>query len=48
MLKIYQILLKLIKKKKFDKFLNIDGIGETQIKFFKKFFSNKLNIKYFD
>jgi len=29
----------------FDFFLNIDGIGETQIKSLKKFFSNKTNIK---
>ena len=29
----------------FNTFLNIDGIGETQIKSFEKFFSNKTNIK---
>ena len=29
----------------FDFFLNIDGIGETQIKSLKKFFSNKTNLK---
>ena len=29
----------------FESFLNIDGIGETQIKSLKKFFSNKTNIK---
>ena len=33
----------LIKSKQFDIFLNIDGIGETQIKSLKNFFSNKLN-----
>ena len=33
----------LIKSKKFDSFLNIDGIGETQIKSLKNFFSNKSN-----
>ncbi len=37
-------LVKLIKTKKFDKFLNIDGIGETQIKSLKNFFSEKSNI----
>ena len=30
---------------KFNSFLNIDGIGETQIKSFKKFFSNKANLR---
>ena len=35
--------LEIIKSKKFEKFLNIDGIGETQIKSLKNFFSNKLN-----
>ncbi len=33
----------LIKSKKFDSFLNIDGIGETQIKSLQNFFSNKSN-----
>ncbi len=33
----------LIKSKQFDTFLNIDGIGETQIKSLKNFFSNKSN-----
>ena len=33
----------LIKSKQFDSFLNIDGIGETQIKSLKNFFSNKSN-----
>ena len=29
----------------FNSFLNIDGIGETQIKSFKNFFTNKTNLK---
>ena len=29
--------------KKFDQFLNIDGIGETQVKSIDKFFKNKMN-----
>ena len=29
----------------FNSFLNIDGIGETQIKSFEKFFSNKTNLR---
>ena len=29
----------------FESFLNIDGIGETQIKSLKKFFSNKTNLQ---
>ncbi|MDC3076955.1 NAD-dependent DNA ligase LigA [Candidatus Pelagibacter sp.] len=33
----------LIKFKQFDSFLNIDGIGETQVKSLKNFFSNKSN-----
>ena len=33
----------LIKSKQFDSFLNIDGIGETQIKSLQNFFSNKSN-----
>ena len=33
----------IIEKKKFDKFLTIDGIGYTQINSMKDFFSNKLN-----
>ena len=33
----------LIKSKQFNSFLNIDGIGETQIKSLKNFFSNKSN-----
>ncbi len=34
-----------VKNKKFDEFLNIDGIGETQINSLKKFFENKSNYK---
>ncbi len=34
----------IVKNKKFEKFLNIDGIGETQVNSLKKFFTNKLNI----
>ncbi len=37
--------LKIIETKQFEKFLNFDGIGETQINSLKKFFSNKINIK---
>ncbi len=33
----------IIKKKNFEKFLDIDGIGETQIVSLKNFFSNKFN-----
>ncbi len=36
--------IEVIKSNKFEKLLNIDGIGETQINSLKKFFSNKLNI----
>ena len=32
-------------KNKFNEFLNIDGIGETQINSLKKFFENKSNYK---
>ncbi len=35
----------IIKKKEFNKFLNIDGIGETQINSLKNFFSYQSNIK---
>ena len=35
--------LKIIEKKNFDNFLNIDGIGETQVNSFSKFFKNKTN-----
>ncbi len=34
-----------IKNKKFNEFLNIDGIGETQINSLKKFFENKSNYR---
>ena len=37
--------LNLIENKKFNEFLNIDGIGETQINSLKKFFENKSNYK---
>ena len=37
--------LKVVETKQFEKFLNFDGIGETQINSLKKFFSNKINIK---
>ena len=33
-----------INKKKLNEFLNIDGIGETQINSLKKFFNNKSNL----
>ena len=33
----------LINKNKFNEFLNIDGIGDTQIKSLSKFFNNKSN-----
>ena len=39
--------LELIDKKHFDQFLNIDGIGYTQIKSIKKFFENKTNYDIF-
>ena len=37
--------LNFIKNKKINEFLNIDGIGETQINSLKKFFENKSNYK---
>ncbi len=37
--------LSLSKKDKFDFLLNIDGIGETQIKSIKNFFANRTNLK---
>ncbi len=37
--------LKLAKKNKIKELINIDGIGETQIKSLEKFFQNKTNIK---
>ena len=36
---------KIDKSFNFNSFLNIDGIGETQIKSLKKFFSNNTNVK---
>jgi len=36
---------KLAKNKNMSELLNIDGIGETQIKSIKKFFSTKINLK---
>jgi len=33
------------KNNKFDDFLNIDGIGETQVNSIKHFFSNKMNLR---
>ena len=35
--------LNIVNNNKLNEFLNIDGIGETQINSLKKFFSNKLN-----
>ena len=40
-----QFFLSIIKKNKIKEFLNIDGIGETQINSLKKFFNNKSNYK---
>ena len=37
--------LSFVNKKKFNEFINIDGIGETQINSLKKFFENKSNYK---
>ena len=37
--------IKMIKNKQFDKLLNIDGIGETQLNSLKNFFSDQLNVK---
>jgi DNA ligase (NAD+) len=34
----------IIKTENFEKFLNIDGIGQTQINSLKNYFSNKLNV----
>ena len=44
-LKTVENLLNLSNSYDFETFLNIDGIGETQVKSLKKFFSNKENIK---
>ena len=35
----------LVKNKNFDKLLNIDGIGETQINSLRAYFSNQVNLK---
>ena len=35
----------IIKNKQFERFLNIDGIGETQTNSIRNYFSNKLNLK---
>ena len=37
-----------VKKNKFNEFLNIDGIGDTQIKSLNKFFNNKSNYSVFE
>ncbi|MFL2893686.1 MAG: NAD-dependent DNA ligase LigA [Candidatus Pelagibacter sp.] len=41
-------LYKLILEKKFNSLLNIDGIGETQIRSLEKFFKNHINLKVFE
>ncbi len=38
-----EVFLKIIRNKQFNKFLNIDGIGETQVNSLSSFFANKLN-----
>ena len=43
--KTYQNFCKIDANYNFDVFLNIDGIGDTQIKSLKKFFSNKNNLE---
>ena len=40
--------LKMIKNKNYNNLLNIDGIGETQVKSFNKFFSNSKNLQVVD
>ena len=40
------IFLKIINKKNFKEFINIDGIGETQIDSIKKFFKKKINNEF--
>ena len=37
--------LDIVSKKKFQEFLNVDGIGETQVNSIEKFFKNKLNFE---
>jgi DNA ligase (NAD+) len=44
-LKSFKNLISLMKNKKFEDLANLDGIGETQIKSIKSFFSNKTNEK---
>ncbi len=44
-LKSFKNLISLMKNKNFDDLANLDGIGETQIKSIKNFFSNKTNEK---
>ena len=39
-----EVFLKIIRNKQFNKFLNIDGIGETQVNSLSSFFANKLNL----
>ena len=41
----YKKFFKFLKKNKIKELINIDGIGETQIKSLEKFFQNKTNIK---
>ena len=43
-LKSIEKFIEIIKNKNFESFLNIDGIGETQVNSLKNFFSNKENI----
>ena len=47
-LKTYKNFLALTKSKNLNELLNIDGIGDTQIKSIKNFFSNKTNLKVID
>ncbi len=43
--KTFENFIKIDSKYNFNSFLNIDGIGETQIKSLKNFFSNKINLQ---
>ena len=47
-LKTINNLYKLILEVKFNSLLNIDGIGETQIRSLEKFFKNHINLKVFE
>ena len=47
-LKSYKNFLTLSKSKNLNELLNIDGIGDTQIKSIKNFFSNETNLKVID